>query len=251
MADDDGGGEAPGGKEEGGKPDFLPEKFWNPDTKAADLEGLSNSYNEMGTKIREKTDDVRNTILAEQKADLEGRRPETSNDYEVKVPDKIASEMGEGMSFEFSDQDPMMTFWKDFSWEHGFNQEQFEEGISAYITGKFADLPNFETELGKLGENGRDRSQHVNLWAQKQLSPETYKALESFAVTADGVMALEEIMRVSGEPAFSPGGPAGVGSQITLKELRQMQADPRYWDPNQIDSEFIKKVDAGYEKLVS
>jgi hypothetical protein len=231
---DDGGGEDKGSEDKGGenedhiRPDNIPEQFFDTKTGETDIEGLGKSYAEMGTKIREKSDTTRKGILKEMEADKAANRPETANHYEVRVPDDMVETLGDDLEFQFDDQDPMLTFWKDFSFENGFNQETFDAGMSAYIRAKFAELPSFENEISKLGDNGRDRAQHVNLWAQKTFSEETYKALENFAVTADGVMAIEEMMRNSGEPAFSPGGPAGVSGKITLNELREMQADPRY-----------------------
>jgi hypothetical protein len=233
------------------KPDFLDEKFFNAKTGEADVEALSKSYSELGTKIRAKTENTRKEILAEIENDKISNRPEKAENYELRITDELQAQMGDDMTFEFSETDPMINFWREFSHEAGFSQEQFDEGVSAFIQSKFAELPSFEEELGRLGDNGRDRAQHVNQWAVKNLSAETYKALADFAVTADGVMALEEIMRNSGEPAFSPGGPAGTGSTISLNELRQMQADERYWHPTKMDPEFVKKVDEGYEKLVS
>tara|TARA_R110000823_G_scaffold99584_1_gene214940 strand:+ start:14720 stop:15547 length:828 start_codon:yes stop_codon:yes gene_type:complete len=240
-----------GGAEIGGKPTYLDDKFWNPDTKEADLEGLSNSYAELGSKIRSKSEDMKAGFMEELESEKVARRPETQEGYEVRVPESISESMPEGMDFEFSDTDPMLTFWKEFSFEQGYDQSTFESGVAAYINSSFSNMPDFGEEIEKLGDNGRDRAQHVNLWAEKNLSPESYKSLESFAVTADGVIALEEVMRMSGEPQFSPGGPAGVGSNVTLDELRKMQADPRYWDPNKIEADFVRKVDQGYEKLVS
>ncbi len=240
-----------GGVEEGGKPEYVDEKFWNIETKAVDIEGLSKSYSELGTKIREKSDLMRETIKSEMEADKISNRPETANDYVVKIPEELSKEFSEDMNFEFNEADPMLAFWKEFSHEQGYGQDVFDSGLSAYISSQFAGLPDFDAEVGKLGDNGRDRAQHVNLWAQKNLSPEAYAAVEGFAVTADGVVALEEIMAVQGEPALSPGGPTGVGSSTSLNELRAMQADPRYWDTNKLDPEFIKKVDEGYERLVA
>jgi hypothetical protein len=257
---DDAGGEDAGTEIEGQvgkkveafeKPDFLDEKFFNSKTGEADIESLSKSYSELGTKIREKSETTRKEIMKELEADKVANRPSAPEDYELRITDELQAQLGDDMMFEFSESDPLISFWRSFAHESGFGQEEFDQGVSAFIQSKFADLPSFENEIGKLGDNGRDRAQHVNQWATKNLSPETYKALSEFAVTADGVMALEEIMRNSGEPAFSPGGPAGTGSSITLNELRQMQADERYWHPTKMDAEFVKKVDAGYEKLVS
>jgi hypothetical protein len=233
------------------KPEYLDEKFFDTKTGEADIEGLSKSYAELGTKIREKAETTRKGILAEMESDKDASRPKTANDYELRVTDDLQAEMGDDMTFEFADSDPLINFWREMAHESGFTQEQFDEGVSTYIRAKFAEMPSFEAEIGKLGDNGRDRAQHINQWVVKNYSPETVKALQNFAVTADGVVALEEMMRNTGEPAFSPGGPAGVGSSISLNELRAMQADERYWHPQKMDPEWVKKVDAGYEKLVS
>lgn len=236
--------------EDGAIPDYMPEQFWK--DGAADVEGLAKSYNEMGTKIREKTESVRKTLKAEIEADRISGRPETANHYEVKIPDSLKEGFVEGMDFEFNDTDPMMIFWKDFAFEQGLGQEGFEAGLSAYITAAFAALPDYEHEMSALGENGVDRAKHVNGWAQSTLSEETYNALQAFAVTADGVKAIEELMRNSGQPAFAPGdGSTAIPGTITLTQLREMQADPRYWDPANREEAWIKKVEAGYVKLVS
>ena len=240
-----------GGKEETGKPDFVPDHFWNSESNEVELEKLVTSYNEMGTKIREKTETVRETVKAELDADRLANRPETADNYEVKVPDKIQEQFQEGEGFEFSDKDPMLSFWKEFSFNQGFSQETFEEGISAYIESAFAQAPVYEEELQKLGEHGRERAVNAHKWAKQNLSEDTYNVLAQMAEKAEGVMAVEEIMKKTGEPAFSPTGTVQGGDRPSIDELRKMQADPRYWDPNKMDKEFIRKVDAGYEKLVS
>jgi hypothetical protein len=252
---DDGSAQAQGGgegsQEEGGKPDYIEEKFWNAETKTVDVEGLSKSYSELGTKTREKTDDIRTTVIAELAADRVANRPKTADDYEVRVPDDLAKDMSEDMNFEFNNDDPMLVFWKEFAHEQGLDQTGFDAGLSAYIGAAFSNMPNFDTELKALGDNGAERVEHVQLWAKKNFDQETYNSMEQFATTAGGIKAMEAMMAKSGEPAFSPGGngPAGAG-MLTLNELRTMQADPRYWQSGRIDPEFVKKVDKGYEQLV-
>jgi len=240
-----------GGKEETGKPDFVPDHFWNKDSNEVELEKVFSSYNEMGTKIREKTETVRETVKAELESDKLSNRPESADKYDVRVPDKIQEQFQEGQNFEFSDNDPMLSFWKEFSYNQGFSQEVFEEGVSAYIESAFAQAPVYEEELEKLGEHGRERAVNAHKWAKQNLSEDTYGVLAQMAEKAEGVMAVEEIMKKTGEPAFSPTGLVEGSDRPSLDELRKMQADPRYWDTNKMDKEFIRKVDAGYEKLVS
>ena len=87
------------------------------------------------------------------------------------------------------------------------------------------------------------------MWAKANLTEDTYSALESFAVSAKGIEALEEIMIKSGEPAFSPTDATGQIDSDTLLELQAKQADPRYWDVNKRDPRFVREVDQGFERL--
>ena len=87
------------------------------------------------------------------------------------------------------------------------------------------------------------------MWAKANLTEDTYAALEHFAVTAEGIEALEEIMSKSGEPVFSPPGDGGRVDEDTLFELQAKQADPRYWDVNKRDPRFVREVDQGFERL--
>jgi hypothetical protein len=57
-----------GGSDPEGRPDWLPEKFWNEDLKAPRAEVMAKSFTELENKLRSKTDDLKAEILEEMRA---------------------------------------------------------------------------------------------------------------------------------------------------------------------------------------
>ena len=231
------------------RPGYVPEKFWNGETGEVRLEDAFKSYSEIEKKGRQRSDKMREDIMGELELDRVTSRPESADDYELTVPEHISEQFGEGESYEFDDNDPLLNFWKETSFELGFSQEEFNTGIEAYMNAQMGTLPDLEGELVKLGENGADRASHVAQWAEKTFSPETYQALQDFATTSESIVALEEIMGLANEPAFIPSSGGDPDTGMTLATLKGMQSDPRYHDPAKYDPEFVDKVNKGFERL--
>jgi hypothetical protein len=93
------------------------------------------------------------------------------------------------------------------------------------------------------GEEGfRRMAAQLSAWGQAKLPPAVYAAL---AATAEGVMALEQMMRGQ-EPGLSrESEPPSAESET---ELRAMMRDPRYWRSR--DPQFIQRVTEGFRRLV-
>ena len=70
--------------------------------------------------------------------------------------------------------------------------------------------------------------------------------LEALSTTAEGVLALEQMMR-KGEPALPRDG-AAAPAATSEEELRKMMRDPRYWRTREPD--FIRRVSDGFRRLV-
>ena len=229
-------------------PDGVPSKFFDITTGDIDHASWGKSTKELEGKLRTKSEEMRQSIEDEYMQEIIAGRPETPDDYELKVPDSV--QMPEGMEFTFNENDNSLKEWRNMVHEMGGDQEMFEKGLSMYINSQIGAIPDFDTELAALGESGPERANAVNMWAKANLSEDTYSALEQFAVTAKGLEALEEIMTKTGEPAFSPANFDNTGaSGDTLADLQAKQADPRYWDVNKRDARFVREVDAGFEKL--
>jgi hypothetical protein len=230
------------------RPEYVPEKFWNAETGEIRMEDAFKSYAEIETNGRIRRDKLRAEVAAEIELDRMASRPDDVNGYELKVPDAIAEHFEEGMEFQFDESDPLLGFWKETAFELGMDQEGFEKGVSAYIQAQLSAMPDLEAEIGKLGENGKDRIEHVENWAKTALSNDAYEAIRNFAVTAENITALEEVMRLANEPAFMPPG-GDVPDALNLATLQQMQMDKRYHDPAHYDPVFVEKVNQGFARL--
>mgnify|MGYP007022536294 CR=1 FL=1 len=94
---------------------------------------------------------------------------------------------------------------------------------------------------------GEDRFRQVaaqlSAWGRAKLPEPVFQALSS---TAEGVLALEQMMRKE-EPGLSrDSAPPARESEA---ELRAMMRDPRYWRSR--EPEFVRRVTEGFRRLVS
>jgi len=224
-----------GGSDPEGKPDWLADKFWNPDTKAPRTEVLSKSFNELEGKLRTKGDELREEIRAEMRA-------EAPDEYNIELSDEL--KIPENVELDLTAEDPMVSWFFGFAKENGLSQEVVSKAINEYVGIELAAMPDVTAEIEKLGDHGQDRMLRVHNWLETKLSDEQFAAINPLLSSAAQVEALEVLMKSSGPSDFDgdTGGPA-----LTLEELRTMQNDKRYWQDK--DPAFIKKVEEGYARL--
>ena len=218
-----------------GRPDWCPETFWDEDMKAPRTEVMARSYGEIKDKMNTKTEELKAEITAEMKASA----PEN---YEFKMPDDL--DIPDNIDFDLSKDDPMVDWFFGFAKENGLSQETVNSALSSYIKIELAGMPNIEDEIKLLGDHGQDRMLRVHTWIDSKLTKDEAASLHPLLSSAAQVMALEKLMK-SGGPGDFDGDTSPAG--LTLGELRQMQADPRYIGGQ--DKEFIKKVQDGYARL--
>ena len=101
--------------------------------------------------------------------------------------------------------------------------------------------------MEKLGSNAKERLEAAELWSKKYLSPESYDAFSKLAATAEGVTAVEELMRLTKDTSM-PTTPTQVSVTPDLTDLKSMMSDPRYWKDGERDAAYIKRVTDLYEK---
>jgi len=224
-----------GGSDPEGRPDWLPEKFWNQDLKAPRVEVLSKSFTELEGKFREKNEKLKEEMLAEIRANA----PEK---YEFKLSEDL--EIPENVNLDFSEDDPLVNWFFDFAKEKGLSQEEVDKAINTYVDIELKNLPNMQEEVAKLGDHGQDRLLRVHNWLESKLSNDEFKALNPLLSSAAQVEALEKLMKTSGPADFDGDNNSPA---MSLEELREMQNDPRYWQEK--DPGFVKKVQEGYERL--
>jgi len=212
------------------RPEWLPEKF-----KSA--EDMASAYSSLEGKLGQKEEEYRDAFLKEMEQEAYANRPASAGDYQLP----------EGIDEELAADNELLDWWSKTSFENGYSQDEFAEGINMYLNALNADVPDYDEELGKLGDNATARTEAVSLFANQFFPEEQLGAIERMCETAEGVMALETIMnamRQSG-PA-TDGTPAGM---IDEKSLQGMMNDPRYYDPVKRDANFVKQVEAGFQKL--
>ena len=213
-----------------GRPEWVPEKFWDPASKAAKVEDLGRAYGELSTKLGKGKDAFDAERLA--------RRPEAPDKYELAI---------EGYSPEFLQSHPLTPVVREIAYESGLDQEGFK-GLAAKVVGALAAAaPKPEEELAKLGENASVRVQAAERFVTTTFTdPAEREALALVATTAAGVKVIEKMAALAqGTP---PGGtvpPADNPTQPvrkTRQEIDKMMQDRRYYDPRHRDDAFVKEV---------
>ena len=221
------------------KPEFVQDKFWDADRKEVNLENLASSYNALEKKLGSRTEDLSKQVRQDLEQERLGKVPK---EYKVNVP-----ELPENVDVSVSDDMEIVQWWKDTAKQNGLSQEQFDEGVKVFIDNAMATLPDVNVEMQKLGDNSKQRVEAAELWSKKNLSPEAYNTFSSIASTADGVKAIEEIMKMT-KDSPKPTTPTQVSVTPDLRDLKSMMNDPRYYDSNKRDDSYIKRVTELYEK---
>jgi hypothetical protein len=224
-----------GGSDPEGRPDWLPEKFWNEDLKAPRAEVMAKSFTELENKLRSKTDDLKAEILEEMRASA----PE---EYEVNLSDEL--KIPDNVELDLTKEDPLVSWFFGFAKENGFSQEMVDKALNEYVKIEMENMTDVQAEIEKLGDHGQDRLLRVHNWLESRLTEDQFAAINPLLSSAAQVEALESLMKTSGPANFDGDG---AGKPLTLEELREMQNDPRYHRDK--DPAFIKKVEEGYRRL--
>jgi|DEB0MinimDraft_10_1074344.scaffolds.fasta_scaffold01319_2 hypothetical protein len=221
------------------KPEYVQDKFWDVDRKEVNLENLASSYNALEKKLGSRTEDLSKQIRQDMELERLKNAPEA---YKVNLP-----ELPENVDVSVSDDMEIVQWWKETAKKNGLSQDQFDEGVNMFINNAVSALPDINAEMQNLGDNAKERIEAAELWSKKNLSPSAYSTFSSIAATADGVKAIEEIMKLTKDSPI-PTTPTQVSVMPDLQDLKSMMNDPRYFDSNQRDPSYVKRVTELYEK---
>ena len=205
------------------RPEWLPEKFNTPEDMAA-------SYASLESKLGQGHDEIRAQIERELEVSALEGRPDTAGDYEL--PEQINE--AEAVDNE------MLAWWAEHSFENGYSQEEFADGIAKYAAYMESQEPNLEAERQALGENADARIEAVDLWASKNVPEEFADQIELLGQSAKGIKMLEHLMSQSQQT--SPQGQFVAPQTTNENQLKTMMQDPRYWNPAQRDPNYVKQV---------
>ena len=221
------------------KPEYVQDKFWDVDRKEVNLENLSSSYNALEKKLGSRTEDLSKQIRQDMELERLKNAPEA---YKVNLP-----ELPENVDVSVSDDMEIVQWWKETAKKNGLSQDQFDEGVSMFINNAVSALPDINAEMQNLGDNAKERIEASELWSKKNLYPSAYSTFSSIAATADGVKAIEEIMKLTKDSPI-PTTPTQLSVTPDLQDLKSMMNDPKYFDSNQRDPSYVKRVTELYEK---
>lgn len=221
------------------RPEYVQEKFWNAEKGEVNIENLASSYNSLESKLGSRTEDLTKQI----RTDIENEKLQNvPEEYKLNVP-----ELDGNVSLDISNDMPIVQWWNQTAKNAGLSQEQYDEGVKVFVDNAIANLPNSDLEVQKLGDAGRERVEAAELWSKKHLSPEAYNAISGFAATAEGVKALEEVMKLT-KDSNMPTTQTQVDVSADIDDLKSMLKDPRYWDSSRRDPAYVKRVTELYEK---
>jgi hypothetical protein len=258
---DDGGNDGAGddgndGDDGIGRPEFISEKFWKDDYVATGegekqyvdwqkvAEDMAGHHKAAENKIFTRKEDLmkeaRSEVEAELNKPVEGF-PETPDKYEVSLSKDI---IGDNQEFIFDEADPHAQWFRQTAHDMGLSNDRFNELINEYVGIQYANMPDFNEEVEKLGEMGDMRVERAAAWARANFSEDSFKVMENLSVTAEWIKVVEEIMELSGQPKFEVSDGGEMKDALTLADLKAMQNDPKYWKEQ--DPQFVQKVRQGF-----
>ena len=239
----DAGGDGSGGAT--GRPEGLEDSFWDGDKGEVRLDSLIKSHNDTRKSVHDKEEAVRERLMGE----LQSARPDAPDGYEIK---ELGVDAPEGFEIKFSDDDPMVKMWRDMCFQNNSSNDQFMEGIRTWVQNGLDTRVDPVAEEAKLGENGPERVQRIELLMNKHLDAEQANSLADTMLTAESIVAMEKLIEGIGASRLPDIGAEGMDKGLTIDNLKEMMQDVRYHGRGgQRSEEFIQKVQQGFAKLKS
>lgn len=211
------------------RPEWLAQKFFDPQTGEIRVESLARSYNElervMGAQAK-----------TQERTEGPGL-PATPDAYELDVDDllDVDPEVNQRLhAAGFSNEQAQLVY--DLASERLVPMMQ-------RMTTDADDTQQLERVIKHFGspENFAAVRQQLRAWGQANLSPEVFNTLAS---SAEGVIAIHTMMQ-SDEPGL--GGVTGQAMGSGEGDLKRIMADPRYW--RERDPTFVSRVREGFRQL--
>jgi hypothetical protein len=212
------------------RPDWLPETFYDPGTKAIRVDALGKSYSELHTKVGQRTEAIRAEVKAEMERAAREGVPSGPEGYTVEVPKDTLPAWFEALTP--PESDPLLQAFRGIAHEAGLKPAQFKrltDAVYAYQAGMMVDV---EAEMAKIGEGAAARANAVRAFLKQNLSEVEARGVEAMTFTAEGVTGLEKLIRMAegqgGRPMSTPGtgSGGGGGGPLTPEEARAAIRNP-------------------------
>ena len=259
SADDEGTGGAPAAAPESlidaqpeeestiaGRPEYIPEKYWDDITGRARVEDLGKGYIELASKLGQRDDKMKEDMSTQIKAEMREGVPEEPGGYEY-TPNE--GTVPEGMEFNLDKENPQYIEFGKTAHGIGLSQEQYNSVMDLYVRNELSYVPNKKVEMEKLGDNGQARIERIDLWSKANLTDQAYGAIVKNATSGEFILAMEELIRKTGSADLEGQGDMQKQGPLERQELEQMMRDPKYRDPRHRDEAFVRRVEEGFKAL--
>lgn len=205
-----------------GRPENVPEKFWNDETKSVNNDAVLESYNQLSSKF--------------------GSFTGAPDAYEFSLSEELAEK-----GVELDAENPLISQFTELAKEANMSADMANQLVNMFVEGQYADSLGAEEaetsrvteEMAKLGDNAAQRVDNISKWANANLTPEQVEGLADATTTAAGVQAIEALIAKSRNASVvnEDAAPVSNISQAELQALqfakdehgnRKMATDPEY-----------------------
>jgi hypothetical protein len=229
-----------------GRPEYIPEKYWDEESGRARVEDLGKGYIELASKLGQRDDRIREELSEEIQGKMKEGVPEKSEDYSFTPAEGVVPE---GMQFNIDTQNDQYVEFGKLAHEIGLSQDQYSAVMNLYVRNELSLMPDKKAEMAKLGDNGQARIERVDLWSKANLTEDAYNAVVRQATSGEFILAMEEMIRKTSDADLEGQGDMQKQGPLDRGELEQMMRDPKYRDPRHRDDAFVRRVEEGFKAL--
>lgn len=187
------------------RPENVPEKFWNNETKAVNNDAVLESYNQLSSKF--------------------GAFTGAPDAYDFALSEQLAEK-----GVELDMENPLVSQFSELAKEANMSGEMANQLINMFVEGQYADKIGGEEaenariaeQMGLLGDNAQQRVSNIENWSKANLTPEQAEGLTEMATTAASVQAIEALIAKSKNSPMQTQDVNPV-SQVSRQELEQLQ----------------------------
>lgn len=209
----------------------VPENFWDKEKNALDAYSLLKSQQDLRAQI------------GEDNSPKDGV-------YKINIPEEFKDRL------EANPEDNLFKEFSKLAKSKRMTQEEFDAITAIYCKTMADNIQDFdsdsyfEAEANTLKEKFGDKLNRVKARIENFINnsgitdKDILNELKFMQTSANGVATLDYLLSLRGDPMPNADNPA-VAGQMTLDELRALQAKPEY----QSDPALQKKVEEGYKKL--
>lgn len=162
--------------EAAGRPDHIPEKFWDTEKNAVNTDNMAKSYGELEKKF--------------------GAFTGSPDEYSFNVSEEMDSKFQE-MGMEVNKEDPLLQAAMEMAKDTGMNQEGFDKLANLYLMTQLGDHEAHKADqadqMAQLGDRATQRIANIDAYCSKHLDTEAYSKMDK-NLNADMVMVFEQLI---------------------------------------------------------